>query len=130
MRLPTALYQSPLFNIGQPFKVTKVRIPLPVATSYGAPGYPGNPDGYGPLGLYLELDSGSRNAFWNFYPDDNANKYSIVWQPITDSNFAHSGHNNFILEIWWGGSDKSGYFLPLAFPITIDYELLDVEQDG
>jgi len=100
-----------LYRIGQPFKITKIRIPLASAlTAYDA------------FYVYVKLDSftstfdvtqGSPVSYGNY----GGNTHSVVLRPTN-----LTGDDNFALLLSCSSSQMT-----LSLPIEITYELLDVD---
>lgn len=99
-------FVSQMYRIGQPFKVTKIRIPFANPVASGAVITP------------------------NIYMDGIQTKYTL--QTINFTNYPNAksvtfrpesmtGEHNFILQLTWSGTTK----LAVSLPITIEYELID-----
>lgn len=100
---------SKMYNIGQPFKILKIRIPLVEPMSANKS-----------FDVKLWFDSG--NDSWTNVRSINNTNYSgeqnIVLRPENAV-----GNNNFILNIDWSLSNS--VLAAIALPITIEYELID-----
>lgn len=104
----TVFWQSQQFNIGQRFKITKVRIPLGQAIASGMVIQPT---------IYLDEDNlGQSLSAINFsnYPNGETN---VVIRPNSVT-----GNHSFYLELRWEGTTTLAV---VSLPITIEYELLD-----
>lgn len=101
-----SVWWSRMLNIGQPFKITKIRIPLAQRVADGMTVTPK---------IYLDegVDTQTLEPInWTNYP----NKKNIVIEP---TNLV--GDHNFWLELRWTGS----VLCTVGLPITIEYELID-----
>lgn len=99
-------FWSQVYRIGQPFKITKIRIPLAQAMAANMTVVP-------KIHLDDQTDSTTLTTINNTnYPD----KKNIVIRP---ENL--TGQHNFWLELQWTGS----VLCIVGLPITIEYELVD-----
>lgn len=102
------VFWSQMYRIGQPFKITKIRIPLAQAVA------------------------ANHILIPKIYTDDgNGTTYTLT--TINNTNYPNSernityrlenvtGQHNFWLELRWTGSA----FMTVGLPITIEYELTD-----
>lgn len=101
---------SQVYKIGQPYKITKIRIPLPQKLTSNMSVIP-----------KIYKDSGTSTTTLTTINSTNfgTNRQSIVIRP---ENL--TGDNDFFLELNWTGSD----LCTVSLPITIEYELLDVDS--
>jgi hypothetical protein len=103
-----SMWWSQSYNIGQPFKITKIRIPLatPVAANMTVIPKIYTDDGAGTTYTLATINNTN-------YPNGEKN---IVYR--LDSA---TGQHNFWLELRWTGSK----LLTVGLPITIEYEIID-----
>src|SRR3990167_8080265 len=101
---------SKTFRIGQPFKITKIRIPLAQALSSTKSVVPK---------IYFDDGVGSSTLVTINSTNFGTNRKSIVIRP---ENL--TADNDFFLELTWTGTS----FCAISLPITIEYELLDVDS--
>lgn len=103
------VWQSQIFNIGQPFKITKIRIPFAQAIAANMTVTPK---------IYFDDDIYGTNTSTLTVIDNTAysGKRSVVLRP---QNL--TGDHNFYLELKWTGS----VVCVVGLPITIEYELID-----
>lgn len=108
----TRKFHSQVYRIGQPFKITKIRIPLLDKFSASS----------GSIWTTLYFDKFDREHHFPVIsgPTHGLNTKTIVLRPDSSSNC--SGDNDFYLEFEWLGES-----IALALPITIEYELLDID---
>lgn len=104
-----ALWQSQIYKIGQPFKITKVRLNFPVAVS------------------------ASSNLQAIIYCDDiHGGGTSYTLGTVTNTNYPSKkkvafmptnavGEHEFMLQLKWTTTST----FPVSLPITIEYELID-----
>lgn len=101
---------SQLFRIGQPFKIISIRIPLAQILTSNMNVVPK---------IYIDSGSGSETLRAITSANYGTNTQTIVIRP---ENL--TADNDFWLELYWLGSVEC----TIALPITIEYELLDVDQ--
>lgn len=111
----SSIWYSKFYRIGQPFKITKIRIPLAVLVNSSTS-----------ITAVLEMDDGTGTYY--SLPTINNTNYSgqqvIVFRNGEDGNGKKSpllGKNNFMLQL----TLDSTTIQPINLPITIEYELLD-----
>ena len=104
-----AHWYSQIYKVGSPFKITRIRVPLP------------------------EKLEASVGISFSIYTDDGNTSYSLT--AINSTNWGTNtsmltfrpqnavGDNNFFLAFTWTDTEKK----PIGLPITIEYELLDVD---
>lgn len=107
------IWWSQRFRIGQPFKITKIRIPVARAITTNMEITPTiyTDDGEGDY-----YPGGSTNGFPVINNTNYSGKRNIVMRPEN-----MTGENNFWLELKWTGS----VICSAGLPITIEYELID-----
>lgn len=110
-------WESRLYNIGQPFRITKIRIPcpLPVSSSNTSIGFEVQTD--------LREEAISYATSYTLATINLTNdpyKFNIIRRSDT-SGRPIIGNNCFYLKMTWNGTDM----FALGLPITIEYELLD-----
>ena len=110
-----SIWWSQRYRIGQPFKITKIRIPLAMAISSGMSVIPR---------IYFDSDrtlSGTQttSAGTVLTTIDNTNYPSAKSVTLRPENAV--GKHSFFLELDWDGTA----LLTVGLPITIEYELLD-----
>lgn len=97
---------SQMYRLGQPFKITKIRIPLATPVSSNTV-----------VAVKIYTDEGENNKLLTEINSINfSGKKNIVYKP---ENL--TGDHNFWMEIKWSGSD----LCVISLPITIEYELID-----
>jgi hypothetical protein len=107
----TRKFHSNIYRIGQPFKITKVRIPLLQNLAGDMTITPT---------LYFDNSARSHTLKPINLTNYGGNTKTVVIRPDTTSNC--SGDNDFYLEIVWSGANCT-----VSLPIVIDYELLDID---
>jgi len=102
------IFWSQVYNLGQRFKITKIRIPLAQAIAANMTVVPK---------VYTDDGAGTTHTLTTInntnYPNSERN---IVIRPE-----GCTGQHNFWLELTWSGSA----LCVVGLPITIEYELLD-----
>lgn len=107
--LSPALWWSQTYRIGQPFKITKIRIPLATPVTANTVVTPK---------IYVDDDQPSYSPYtlqvinWTNFP----NEQYILIQPT-----GLTGKYDFWLELGWSGVD----LCTVSLPITIEYEIID-----
>lgn len=101
-----SVWQSQTYKIGQPFKITKIRIPLAQAMAANMIITPK---------VYVD-ESSSGTALTTINNTAYPSKKNIVIRP---QNL--TGDHSFILELRWTGSA----LCTVGLPITIEYEVID-----
>lgn len=103
-----SIWHSAFFRIGQPFKITKIRIPLlsPLSTLTDRSVIPK---------LYMD-DESTTYTLNTLNPTNYPNKKTVTIRPENAT-----GENGFFLELKWTGS----VLCVVSLPITIEYELID-----
>jgi hypothetical protein len=110
-----SVWWSQIYRIGQPFKITKIRIPLAQAVSTNMTVTPKiyvDGPSWGGAGTSYSL------AAINTTNDDS--QYNIVRRSGSAGEVV-TGQHSFWLELRWTGSE----LCTVGLPITIEYELLD-----
>ena len=107
------MWWSQIYRIGQPFKITKIRIPLAgLLVSDNTSVVP-----------KIYVDSGDSSSKVRTLTTINNTNFGGNTQSVTIRPQNLVGDNDFWLELKWTGS----LLLTVALPITIEYELLDVD---
>ena len=104
---------SQIYKIGQPFKITKIRIPFAQSIS-----------SIHSIVLKVYTDDASGTTY-TLQTINNANypgAYNVVLRSDSSGN-AMRGAHNFFLELVWGATQANQ--LTISLPITIEYELID-----
>ncbi len=96
------MFWSSMFRIGQPFQITKIRIPLAQEMA--------GDQGFAPA-IYMDDGVASTGTIVNVNPTNYQGKRNIVIRPN-----ALTGEHNFWLEIRWTGSS----LCVVGLPITIE----------
>ena len=104
------MWWSQLYRIGQPFKITKIRIPLAQPLATGMSIIPK---------IYIDSGAGSDTLTTIDSTNYGTSRQTVVIRP---ENL--TGDNDFWLQLMWAGS----VLCTVALPITIEYELLDVDS--
>lgn len=107
------VWWSQIYRIGQPFKITKIRIPLAQAVSTNIIV---TPVIYTDDGMGTTYTGGSSNGLAVINNSNFSGKRHIVMRP---ENL--TGEHNFWLELTWTGAE----LCVIGLPITIEYELID-----
>lgn len=100
---------SKVFNIGQPFKVKKIRLPMVEPIASGT---------YINAKLWFDSGEGVWESTTINATGDWAGKQNVVLRPENAV-----GNSSFILNINWESSNQT--LVAIALPITIDVELID-----
>lgn len=106
---PGSVWASQIFKIGQPFKITKINIPLAQALDSGSTIIPT---------IFFDSFEGSKTL-----TTINSSNYGTNRQMITLRPINLTADSNFFLELQWTGTSLA----VVSLPITIEYELLDVD---
>lgn len=101
------VFQSQAYRIGQPFKITKIRIPLAQSMAANMIVTPK---------VYTDDGAGTTYTLTTINNTNYPGKRNIVIRP---KNL--TGEHNFFLELKWTGSA----LCTVGLPITIEYELID-----
>lgn len=104
-----SIWWSQLYKIGQPFKITKIRIPFTETLRLDSTITP-----------KIWIDSGVSSTTLT---PINATSWNSAAQSVVIRPQNLVGDNDFWLELAWTLSDS----VAVALPITIEYELLDVD---
>lgn len=114
-----AIWWSQIYRIGQPFKITKIRIPVAKAI---ASGMTVNIKVYTDEGSYTGGQSyvGNVSTLTAIDNSTDSGKLNIVRRSDSSGN-PIVGQHCFWLELRWTGTD----LCTVALPITIEYELID-----
>lgn len=106
------MWWSQVYRVGQPFKITKIRIPLatPLTANHG-------------LGTKVYIDTGTVSTKNYTFDNIGSSNYGTNTQSIVLRPTSLRGDDNFWLELTWTGND----LMTVSLPITIEYELLDVD---
>jgi len=104
------IWWSQTYRIGQPFKITKLRMPLAQTLDTGMTVTPK---------IYIDSGAGSDTLTPITSASYGTGRQTIVQRP---QNLV--GDNDFWLEVKWAGASLCTF----ALPITIEYELLDVDS--
>ena len=105
------IWISQVYKIGQPFKITKIRIPLAQAIASGMIITPK---------IYTDDGKGTTHTLQTI----NNTNYSGAFNVVLRSNSSGgdiTGYHNFFLELTWTGETRC----VVNLPITIEYELID-----
>ena|SRR3990167_4907201 len=106
-----SVWWSQLYRIGQPFKITKIRIPLAQAIATNMIVTPK---------IYTDEGAGTIYTLTAINDTNDSGKFNIVRR--TDSNSQPIlGQHNFWLELRWTGAA----LCTVGLPISIEFELLD-----
>lgn len=100
-------FNSQVYKIGQPFKITKIRIVLTQAIAANMIITPT---------IYTDDGGGTSYTLTTINNTNYSGKKNIVIKPD-----GLTGEHNFWLELKWSGSE----LCVVGLPITIEYELLD-----
>lgn len=106
----TSTWWSQMFRIGQPFKITKIRLPLAQPVTSGMSVTPK---------VYVD-DGSTAYALKSFGSTTDIGKMNIVRKSGSSSE-SLVGQNSFWLEVKWAGAS----LCTVGLPITIEYELID-----
>lgn len=107
------LWRSKVYKIGEPFKITKMIIPLSSAIAQGREFVP-----------ILHFDDDSSLSVGNFVNDLNyPDSPQVITLTPDNFNFKVVGINSFFLEIKFTGSQLLG----VTFPVLIEYEKIKSE---
>lgn len=98
------IWWSQTYRIGQPFKITKIRIPTLETSTNGTP----------EITPKLYFDNGAR--YYSLPEMGYSDKRNFVFKPTSAI-----GENDFFLELKWTGNGS----WTVSLPITIEYELID-----
>lgn len=102
-----SVWWSQMYRIGQPFKITKIRIPLAQAVSTNMTLVPK---------VYTDDGAGTTTTLTTVNNTNYPSERNIVYRP---ENL--TGQHNFWLELTWSGTS----LMTVGLPITIEYELID-----
>lgn len=102
-----SVYWSQMFRIGQPFKITSIRIPLAQAVAANMTIVPK---------IYTDDGAGTTYTLTTIDNTNYPSKFNIK-QKLENA----TGEHNFWLELKWTGS----VLATVGLPITIEYELLN-----
>jgi len=105
-----SVFWSAIYRIGSPFKITKIRIPLTATLGTGQSVVPT---------LYFDNGNSSKTLTTISSANFGDDRISIVIRPVNAT-----GDSNFWLGFRWTGTSQC----TIALPITIEYELLDVDS--
>ena len=105
----TNIWWSQLYRIGQPFKIKRIRIPTCQYLTSAMT-----------LTLTIYFDSGNDSTDGTTI---NSTLFGTTTQMINIRPSNLAANNDFFLELKWSGTS----LLVVALPITVEYELLDVE---
>lgn len=106
------LWQSQIFRIGQPFKITKIRIPLA-----------GVLPASGTITPTLIVDNVNDIALDTITSTKYGTNTQLITMRPTTSGAGPVGDHNFALRLEF----SSASLMVVALPITIEYELMDVD---
>lgn len=111
------LWQSQVYKIGQPFKITKINFPLaqPIAANMTV-----TPTIYTDDGMGTTYTGGTSDGLAVINNTNYPGKYGVTMRPVSAT-----GRHNFYLQLAWSGSA----LCTMSLPITIEYELLDIDMD-
>ena len=107
--LAPQFWLSQYYRIGQPFKVTKLRIPVDRAISTNHS-----------FTIKVIVDDSTTYTLTSASSTNDNGKFNVVRRSDSSGN-PILGQNNFYLQLGWTGSSLIG----VTFPITIEYELID-----
>jgi hypothetical protein len=102
---------SQIYKIGQPFKITKIRIPLEANVSSTTTIV---------IKVYTDSVAGTTYTLQTINNTNYSGKRNVVFRSDSSGN-PILGQNNFFIEAIWSGTVVNSIILP----ITIEYELLD-----
>lgn len=103
----SSLWWSKLYQIGRPFKITKIRIPLAQTMAVGMSVVPS---------IYIDDATATFTAFPNIDNTNFPGASDVVLRPN-----ALTGRHNFFISLVWNGTIKC----VVGLPIIIDYEFTD-----
>ncbi len=109
--LSASVFWSQIYKIGQPFRITKIRIPLADKLSSGSAAS----KSIVPK-IYTDDGKGTTYTLTTINNTNFVGQKSVVFRPES-----LTGDHNFWLELRWDGAT----LCTVALPITIEFELLD-----
>lgn len=107
----TSVWWSQIYKLGQPFKITKIRIPLAQSISGNMIVTPK---------IYTDEGNGTTYTLTTINNTNDSGLFNII-RRSGSSGETITGKHNFWLALEWTGAD----LCVVGLPITIEYELID-----